>query len=78
MAIWDPFCPQWRLLSSIDDFERCGKYVHVVGGGKPTSILKNKLTIVLGPRIKYNPHIIYNTYSTSGIDMRFSIGTFCD
>jgi hypothetical protein len=29
--------------------------MHVVGGGQPTSILKNRLIIVLGPRIKYNP-----------------------
>ncbi len=52
--------------------------MHVVGGRQSTSILKNRLFIVLGPRIKYNPHIIYNTYSSGGIDMPFSMGTFCD
>lgn len=48
-------CPQWKWLSFIEDFERCGRDMHVVGGGQPTSILKNRLIIVLGPRIKYNP-----------------------
>jgi hypothetical protein len=65
-------------LSFIEDFERCGRDMHVVGGRQSTSILKNRLFIVLGPRIKYNPHIIYNTYSSGGIDMPFSMGTFCD
>jgi hypothetical protein len=44
-------------LSSTKDFERCGRDMHIMGGGKLTSILKNRLTIVLGPRIKYNPHL---------------------